>query len=462
MPSYFPCPNAQCTYQFDAEILPPAAMVTCPLCRTKFPYRANQPAPVEANTASSPGGAAGGPQAPAGPRVVNLQGGPSYGGKLQLVLWVAGSLAVLGVIVMVLLKWTSKPPIGSGGYGGDGQVDSTFNLRVETFPSGWDDDATTRETMQANVIGRKRTGPDAWLALVAKDYGKRNPRAADLNELMDYRLRQAVSVPEFQPLEGRTWMGQPALAVLFAGELDGIRIRGEAHAVGFKGIAYVCFTWCHEREWDAMQEELTSARDKVKFLTQRTNWEPEIAATTVYSPTGAGYQIEDNDGVWVLGKPADQWKQRDPNKFIIDDPKEHDPAAKMMFMVRYQSRIGGDGKRKAPTAEAMLASWDAGGDPLEAAREHVLARIKRDYGEAVPAGLTLEPAAGPTPIPTDGPAIGRFRFRDPNSRDNREIWIISAIRVGSEVVALEIKTLEKDITYVEEWMIHLAASLRSK
>ena len=51
MPTYFPCPNAQCSYQFDADILPPAAMVTCPLCRTRFPYRANRPVPTAAGPA---------------------------------------------------------------------------------------------------------------------------------------------------------------------------------------------------------------------------------------------------------------------------------------------------------------------------------------------------------------------------------------------------------------------------
>src|SRR5262245_39475072 len=49
MPTLFPCPNPACTYQFDAEQLPAAAMVTCPICRTRFPYRAAAPAPAASN-----------------------------------------------------------------------------------------------------------------------------------------------------------------------------------------------------------------------------------------------------------------------------------------------------------------------------------------------------------------------------------------------------------------------------
>jgi len=46
MANFFPCPNPACTYQFDADQLPAAAMVTCPICRTRFPYRAAAPAPA--------------------------------------------------------------------------------------------------------------------------------------------------------------------------------------------------------------------------------------------------------------------------------------------------------------------------------------------------------------------------------------------------------------------------------
>src|SRR5947209_14717661 len=44
MATPFPCPNPACTYRFDPAQLPPAAMVTCLLCHTRFPYRAAAPA----------------------------------------------------------------------------------------------------------------------------------------------------------------------------------------------------------------------------------------------------------------------------------------------------------------------------------------------------------------------------------------------------------------------------------
>src|SRR5262245_53598788 len=98
MPSYFPCPNTQCSYQFDADILPPAAMVTCPLCRTKFPYRANQPIPAGAG----PGDPGPEPVRVGGPRLVTVHGMPNQGSIWTTILWVAGFSAVLAAVVIML------------------------------------------------------------------------------------------------------------------------------------------------------------------------------------------------------------------------------------------------------------------------------------------------------------------------------------------------------------------------
>jgi hypothetical protein len=78
--------------------------------------------------------------------------------------------------------------------------------------------------------------------------------------------------------------------------------------------------------------------------------------------------------------------------------------------------------------------------------------------------VALEPMPkSPTgiPLPTDGPAIGRFRFRNPKSAGDEEVWVISALAVGDKVVAVQTNVLEKHASYVEEWMVHLAGSLKA-
>ena len=98
MPNYFPCPNNQCNYQFDADILPPAAMVTCPLCRTRFPYRANRTAPPA--TAPAPASPPASELRPPPLKLVNIREMPKDGGVLTTVLWVGGFCVVLALLVI--------------------------------------------------------------------------------------------------------------------------------------------------------------------------------------------------------------------------------------------------------------------------------------------------------------------------------------------------------------------------
>ena len=127
MPSYFPCPNTQCSYQFDAEILPPAAMVTCPLCRTKFPYRANRPEP-----------AANGPPV-AGQRVVNIREMPQSN-VMSTVLWVGGFCVVLALMV-IGLTMRRRTRVDSPSEA----TDAKFNIKVEPFPLPWDTDVNAQK-----------------------------------------------------------------------------------------------------------------------------------------------------------------------------------------------------------------------------------------------------------------------------------------------------------------------------
>jgi hypothetical protein len=134
-------------------------------------------------------------------------------------------------------------------------------------------------------------------------------------------------------------------------------------------------------------------------------------------------------------------------------------------MARYQPKERGDALRRPIDALALVVELPKSADPLEAAKAHVLEFIKRDYAGSAPAGLQLE-ALTKSPsgvaLPTGGPVIARFRFQDPLDRENRVMWIISAIVVGDKTVAVESHVAEKDASHVEEWMVHLAGSLKAK
>jgi hypothetical protein len=457
MPNYFPCPNNQCNYQFDAEILPAAAMVTCPLCRTRFPYRAARTVP--AATANSP--AAGDLRSPP-LKVVNLRERPKDGGVLTTVLWVGGFCIVLALLVIGLTMRGRNP----GGSSTDA-IDAKFNIKVEPFPAPWENDVGAQKAVEANVLGRKRTNPDGWVAVAAQDFVDREPRSAELAAMMRRSLvgENGLRTPFFEDFEGDKWAGQPALGLRFAGDLNEMQVRGEAYAIGFKGIGYVFFAWAAEGDWEGLRGELIGLRDKIKPANLRDKWVEKRATVQVHTVDGAGYQVEDVDGVWVRGKPAEEGKPTKKTDYIVDDVKDIDPAVTMAFRARYQRREGGDSLRRPAEALAEVVELPGGGDPLEAAKAHVIERIKKDFVGGSAPEIKLEPmtrSPSGTPLPAAGPSMGRFLFRNPLDRDNRIVYVLSAISIGGKTVAVEARVNETDASFVDEWMIHLAGSLKAR
>lgn len=455
MPTNFPCPNVQCSYQFDADILPAAAMVTCPLCRTRFPYRANRPFPTANDVQPAD------ERRPSGPRVVSVRDLPKSGGILRTILSVTGFTIVLVAILYAITmrgqrsRLTDNPGV---------VTNENFNLSVEPFPSGWSESSEARTPFGANILGRKRAKPEAYVAVSARDWSDRTPRPAELDAQMQRPLREALGTPFFQPIESEKWAGLSALAIQFAGNLNDMQIRGEAFAISYKGIGYVFYAWAPDATWEGQRAELVALREKVTVAGYREKWVEKISSIVVHAPEGAGYQVEDADGAWVRSKPAEEWNPKDKVKYPVDDIKQIDPAATMALLARYQPKERGDAKRQPLDATALVVELGRADNPLEAAKAHVIERIKREYAGSAPE-ITLEPitkSPSGVALPSNGPAIARLRFRDPQDRDQMEMWVVSAISIGGKTVAVEIKAREKDASYLDEWMIHLAGSLRAK
>jgi hypothetical protein len=381
---------------------------------------------------------------------------------LPTILWVGGFCVVLGLLVIGLTMRGRKfvePPSEA--------TDAKFNIKVEPFPSPWDSDVNAQKPVNGNILGRKRSGPDAWIAVAAQDWVDRQPRAGEMDDLMRGRLRGGFGTLEMETVEGETWAGQPAQTVRFTGNLDDVQVRGEAYAMSFKGIGYVFVAWAADANWQEIRAEATGLREKIKPASYRDKWEPKRTNSEVHSVEGASYQVEDIDGAWVRAKPLEEGRPPKKSDYIIDNVKDLDRAARaatMAFRATYRIREGGDSQRRGAEAEALVVELPAGGDPLETAKAHVIERIKKDYAGTVP-DIKLEPitrSPSGVALPTGGPAIGRFLFKDPLDRDNKVMYVIAAISVGGKTVAVEAHTLEKTASYVDEWMIHLAGSLKAK
>jgi hypothetical protein len=385
---------------------------------------------------------------------------PKQGSIWTTILWVAGFSAVLAAVV-IMLTMHGRPQGGPPAEANDAK----FNISVEPFPTDWDSNSDAQKPVNANILGRKRTNPDAWIAVVAQIWEDREPRTGEVDELMRTHIKgreSSFSNVDLEPIEGETWANQPAIALRFSGTLDDAQIRGEAYAISFKGIAYVFIAWAPEANWQGVRSEAVGLRVKVRPSNYRDKWVEKRANTVTHD--GGSYQVEDTDGAWVRAKPADEWSPKDKLKYPIDDVKEIDPAATMAFLAQYRIKEGGDSKRHGAEAKALVVELPGGGDPLEAAKSHVIQFIKKDYAGTAPdiklESMTKSPAG--IHLPSGGPAIGRFLFNDPFDRQNRVMWVISAISAGGKTIAVETHTLEKNASYVEEWMVHLAGSVKAK
>jgi hypothetical protein len=398
--------------------------------------------------------------APARPRLIHVRDVPKGGGILTTLLWVGGFTVVL-IAVLLAITQRGRPKAETP----TDLTSEPFNIKVEPFPAGWAEDLMTRRPVDANILGRKRANSDAWVAVSAKDWVDRQPRTGELNEFMQGPLRATLGTPFFQPVEGETWAGHPAMAVQFAGNLDDAQVRGEAYAISYKGIGYVFYAWTADADWEARRAELVGLREMVRPAGFREKWTEKRVNVVAHSPVGAPYQVEDMDGVWVRGKPAEEWRDKDKVKYPVDDVKALDPAATMALMARFQPKERGDALRRPIDALALVVELPKSADPLDAVKANVLDQIKRQYAGDAPAGLQLEALTkSPSGVafPTGGPAIARFRFQDPLDRENRVLWVVSAIAAGDKTVAVEAHAPEKDASYVEEWMVHLAGSLKAK
>ena len=109
-----------------------------------------------------------------------------------------------------------------------------------------------------------------------------------------------------------------------------------------------------------------------------------IHARTNLAFTDNRNMLEDVDATWVRAKPEDEWRKEDKVKYPVENVKEIDPAATMAFLAQYRIRDQGDSKRKPAEAKALVVALPGGGDPLEAAKSHVIERIKKDFAGAPP------------------------------------------------------------------------------
>jgi hypothetical protein len=395
MPAGLPCPNPACTHTFPHAQLRGASALRCPRCGTLFQFggaprppgspplaRRVAPLPPADVELVSPAAV---PAAPlVSPRRHRARG---EGWKSVLVLGTALflmiGLAVGGILMTVDWNRGAQDQPGDDDpdaltvngvlYNRAGKKERAFRL---VLPRGlWRADAERKRGFKA-VAALRRGDPDAWLAVVVRDYGQQRPREAELLKGAIRRLEQyfGENLQLGERPEPRELAGEPAQALKFRGEVHGENWEGECFLLTRHSLGYWFFV---------AAPNLAVARQVVADLQadgrglvlddERPGWSEQPPRVVRYYGRKARFSVAGREGVWQS----------------FPDVKEVDPHAELFL----EGRNAEDRKDNEKSGSVTVLVLDRPAPDLKAAMQ-----AAREYVEQ---GKTLE-GKGRQLAPADG------------------------------------------------------------
>lgn len=476
MASYFPCPNPACTYQFDADQLPPAAMVTCPLCRTRFPYRKAAPAPAPNDAADSDRGddrpysrrpaeeEERRERRPAANRLVNPRFVPKSN-KTQTIVFVVGFAAVVATVLLIIMLTMKKNPFQFNGDSSETFTNDEYNYRLRMFSKeNWSEDKGVDNRTKINGFGgfvQRRNNTDAYFAFRAMDFKKRNPRPNEMRQFMLSMLKKGFgsSLKAGESFDA-TIAGQPAAGVRFQGDFDEKQSTGEGFAFHYRGIGYVLMYWADEGSWDQVKPVFDSVVLSFEFLDPDKKFKETESTVPTHHLDSGNYQLSDEDAVWDRAVLKDASKSK--FDYIVEEMKDKDENATMAF------RFNGKKVRRdfdpRPVPEAVVIELKRNDDPLETVRAYWLKKKEADDGDGK-AKLTIDPtkkSPSGMKMPQSEAIVGEFEYLNSEARGDKKFIVIAALNIGDKLIAVVSWCNDKDADILEPYLVHLAASLRER
>jgi hypothetical protein len=174
----------------------------------------------------------------------------------------------------------------------------TFNYSY-TFPAApWRMDNETKQAIQSNLFAIRRTEPNAWLALWAKDYKAYAPRDGQVFDEVYGRLLKYFTDLEYEQQPDVQLAGQRAMKLLFQGQAkdQGLMV-GEAYLMVYKGIAYGLLTWCPKDSQAQAFPEFDDLRQRFALQGYRDNW-VDKRIPGMFHGVKTGYTLRDTQTIW--------------------------------------------------------------------------------------------------------------------------------------------------------------------
>jgi hypothetical protein len=141
-----------------------------------------------------------------------------------------------------------------------------FNYRFVFPDSAWKQDNQARVHVKANLLAMRRTNPDAWFALAARDFKSRKPDKTQVIDEAVKRLESYFQQFEWDPAPDGSLSGRPAWVVNFQGKADNILMKGECYILTHENMTYWFTTWCPAKDYSSLSSRWATIRNNFSLL----------------------------------------------------------------------------------------------------------------------------------------------------------------------------------------------------
>jgi hypothetical protein len=403
------CPNPACEHLFPSAALVPSAPLTCPRCGKVFmPVIAQRSAPpVNPGATAAPAAAAA--LFTAGRRRRRRW---NWGKILASAIFFGGGAAVL------VWAWLGIR-VDSDVSGPTGQMLEfpRFNCRYALPDSPWEaEQSGIKLSLKTAVVVMRRTSPDAWFALLVKEYKDRIPTDKEVRDEAVSRLGGYFKKEnlEWERAGEGQLAGRPAQRLVFRGEVENQAMSGEGYYLLNQGLAYYFITWAPTEAIDKAQKEFSELRKRLALIGDRRDWTGKPATHTFHGRQ-AGYCLQDVDPLWQEWMPATDFDPRADLVLFGQEPTESE-----------ESEVS----RMRLAASVVVLVLEESHENLAAAVKAAQARLE-DQQKALYPETALSPAEGTAPQPSGqiGTVPGQIvTLRVKNAEKRHRFFLLGVIQ----------------------------------
>ncbi|HEV3204291.1 MAG TPA: hypothetical protein VGY77_07910 [Gemmataceae bacterium] len=144
-----------------------------------------------------------------------------------------------------------------------------FNYRFVFPESAWKQDNQTRVNVKANLLAVKRSNPNAWFTLAARDFKSRTPDKQEVIDEAVKRLEGYFQELEWDPAPDGFLAQRSAWVFVFQAKADNTLMRGECHILKNKSMVYWFTTWCAAKDAPQLASEWPKIREGFSLLANK-------------------------------------------------------------------------------------------------------------------------------------------------------------------------------------------------